>query len=173
MNKIYFWRTNDPYGCLSNFSKHPVIYAEQSFPTSEHLYQALKFYKDIGYELIEKIRLAETPKTAKVLTYKFMREWPDTVRPNWDNIKLDVMRQVLRLKYDQHEFIRNKLKESGEAELIESSPYDAFWGYGPDQKGQNWLGKLWMELRENTRWCRNCEKPHPENNCPLNNGGRN
>lgn len=109
----------------------------------------MKFHFDIGYELVERIRLANTPKGAKILANKFIREWPACVRANWDGIKLDVMRDIIKLKYDQHEFVRDKLKESGDAEIIETSPWGSFWGYGPDQQGQNWLGKLWMKLRSN------------------------
>lgn len=156
MSKIYFWRTSDPYGCFSNFSRHPIAYGNitpsMTFPTSEHLYQALKFNGTLGKEIIEKICHASTPKIAKVLAYKHIRENPEFLIPDWDEIKLDVMRSILRLKYEQHEFVRNKLKESEDAEIIEASPWDSFWGYGKDQKGQNWLGKLWMELRQERKY---------------------
>lgn len=150
INKIYFWRTSDPYGCLSNFSRHPIIWQNKIWPTSEALYQAFKFN---NVEIRESIRLASTPKSCKVIAYKHIRESPEMLVPKWDYIKLDMMRVVLRLKYEQHEIVRNKLKESGNAELIEASPFDSFWGYGSDQKGLNWLGKLWMELRSKEMKC--------------------
>jgi predicted NAD-dependent protein-ADP-ribosyltransferase YbiA (DUF1768 family) len=33
-------------------------------------------------------------------------------------------------------------------ELIEDSPVDSFWGRGPDHKGKNHLGKLWMKIQK-------------------------
>ena len=34
-----------------------------------------------------------------------------------------------------------------EKELIESSPYDYYWGCGGDGSGKNRLGKILMEVR--------------------------
>ena len=45
-------------------------------------------------------------------------------------------------------YIQKKLVESGEREIIENSPEDDFWGWGPNKDGQNEMGKLWMKLRE-------------------------
>ena len=33
-------------------------------------------------------------------------------------------------------------------EIVEASPVDAFWGWGPNKDGENALGKIWMKLRE-------------------------
>jgi predicted NAD-dependent protein-ADP-ribosyltransferase YbiA (DUF1768 family) len=40
---------------------------------------------------------------------------------------------------------------TGDRELIEDSWRDSYWGWGEDHKGRNWLGKLWMEVREELR----------------------
>ena len=32
--------------------------------------------------------------------------------------------------------------------IVEDSPKDSFWGWGPNRDGENQLGKLWMKLRE-------------------------
>jgi ribA/ribD-fused uncharacterized protein len=58
------------------------------------------------------------------------------------------MTVIVRAKHDQHEYIQRKLLETGNAELIENSPTDSFWGRGPDWKGRNELGKIWMRLRQ-------------------------
>ena len=70
------------------------------------------------------------------------------VRADWDEIKLKVMEELIRLKFDQHEFVRKMLLSTGDAELVEDSPKDSFWGRGPDWKGQNHLGRLWMKIRD-------------------------
>jgi ribA/ribD-fused uncharacterized protein len=62
-----------------------------------------------------------------------------------------VMRCLLRAKADQHEYVRRKLLATGERELIEDSWRDSFWGWGPTKDGQNMLGRLWMEIREEIR----------------------
>lgn len=57
------------------------------------------------------------------------------------------MRTIIIAKVEQHEYVKRKLIESGDKELIEDSWRDDFWGWGPDRDGQNQLGKLWMEIR--------------------------
>jgi ribA/ribD-fused uncharacterized protein len=67
--------------------------------------------------------------------------------PNWDSIKLDVMRAGLKLKFDDPK-LKALLLSTGDAELVESSYRDMFWGKHPNgNAGENHLGKLLMELR--------------------------
>ncbi len=61
------------------------------------------------------------------------------------------MRDILRAKVSQHPYVRKKLLDTGNRELIEDSWRDDFWGIGPDKNGQNILGKLWMQVREEIR----------------------
>ena len=58
------------------------------------------------------------------------------------------MKDILKAKVFQHSYVRRKLVQTGDRELIEDSWRDSFWGWGPDKDGQNHLGKLWMEVRE-------------------------
>lgn len=39
---IRFYRTSDPYGCLSNFAAYPIELDGKAWPTSEHYFQAQK-----------------------------------------------------------------------------------------------------------------------------------
>lgn len=39
---ILFYDKNDPFYEFTNFSPHEVIYKGKRYPTSEHLFQALK-----------------------------------------------------------------------------------------------------------------------------------
>ena len=66
---------------------------------------------------------------------------------NWDDVKVGIMRDILRAKVQQHEYVMRKLLATGTRELVEDSWRDDFWGWGPDGLGQNMLGKLWMEIR--------------------------
>lgn len=138
--KIEFKYTTGPYGWLSNFSNHPLRDKEGTeWKSSEHLYQALKFVSDAS-----RIRIWEAP-SAK-LAAQLGRTLPG-MRSDWDKVKLDAMRTVLRLKLQSNPVLRTRLLETGEAELVELSNKDSFWGRLPSGEGQNWLGRLWMELR--------------------------
>lgn len=140
MNTIKFWRTSEEYGCLSNFSRHPIIVDGRKWFTTEAYYQGMK-YNCVTKQ--EKIRLAGNPKEAKQLGYTL-----GTPRPDWEEVKFDIMLFALRVKCEQNPEVKSKLLESGDAILEEASPYDAIWGTGIDGKGTNLLGKAWMLIRD-------------------------
>jgi ribA/ribD-fused uncharacterized protein len=129
------------YRWLSNFTLCEVELEGVMYPTVEHAYQAAK---TTVKEFREAIRLCTTPGQAKRMGKQI------TLRPDWEAIKLDVMRGLLREKFSWG-YLRVALLATGERELIEENTwYDTFWGvcYG---EGQNWLGKLLMEIREELR----------------------
>ncbi|MGI4788453.1 MAG: NADAR family protein [Janthinobacterium lividum] len=142
---IGFYRERDkPYGCFSNFSKHSFEINEQSWPTAEHYFQAQKF---VGTPQEEAIRLAPDPMTAKTMGND--RGFP--IRADWDAVKADVMREAVRAKFTQHEDIRTILLGTGSEVLIEAAPNDYYWGCGKDGSGQNKLGLILMEARDELR----------------------
>jgi hypothetical protein len=78
-------------------------------------------------------------------------------RADWDDVKVDIMRDILRAKAAQHEYVRRKLLATGDRELVEDSWRDDFWGWGPNRDGKNMLGRLWMEVRAELRALRERE----------------
>lgn len=126
---------------LSNFASFAVNYKGVLWMTSEHAYQAEKFTQ---YEIREEIRLATSAHEAKQIA----KRYDSLKRKDWQDIKLSVMEAILRAKFEQHEYVRRTLSRTEGREIIEDSPYDSFWGRGPDHTGENHLGKLWMKLRD-------------------------
>ena len=53
----------------------------------------------------------------------------------------------MRAKLEQNPYVKKKLLETQDYQIVEDSPKDSFWGWGMDRKGENNLGKLWMKLR--------------------------
>lgn len=132
------------YRFLSNFWYAPVNYDGLTFPTVEHAFQAAK---TSVLEFAIAIRDADTPGEAK----RMGRQVP--MRKDWDEIKINVMRYLLRQKFS-HPALREMLIKTGECELIEGNTWDDhFWGVC-NEIGQNWLGKLLMEVRAeiNSQW---------------------
>ncbi|HLF28334.1 MAG TPA: NADAR domain-containing protein [Anaerolineae bacterium] len=43
------------------------------------------------------------------------------------------------------------LLATGDAELVEDSPAEPYWGIGPDGQGLTWAGRVLMEVREQLR----------------------
>ncbi len=128
---------------FSNFASFQVEWRELLYPTSEHAYQSAKFAETVP-ELATQIRLARSAH----LAWELGRANKDKSPENWDEIKEDVMLDICRHKLQQHEYIQKKLAQTGTALIVEDSDVDSFWGWGPDRKGQNALGKVWMKLRD-------------------------
>lgn len=128
---------------FSNFSAFSIVWSGLLFPTAEHLYHWNKFTA-IHRNIADLIQNAESAHTA----FQIAQAMKNSRREDWDEVKVGYMRQIIKMKYDQHEYVRRKLKESGNRILIENSWRDDFWGWGPNRDGQNMLGRLWMELRD-------------------------
>lgn len=137
-NSVLFW--GGGFDCFSNFAAYSIEYRENRWMTSEHAYQASKF---TNKEIIEKIRNAPSAMEAFSLGRKFTSAY----RQDWFQIRVSVMEEIVRAKLNQHKDIKEKLLESGERDIIEASPEDAFWGWGPNKDGENQMGKIWMKLR--------------------------
>jgi N-glycosidase YbiA len=131
---------------LCNFSSFQVEWRGRSWPTSEHAYQAAHFF-ETAPELAEQIFRAKSAHEA----YKLAKANGHRAPKNWEVIKESVMLDICRHKLQQHEYVRAKLLETGDAKIVEDSPKDSFWGWGPDRRGRNALGKIWMQLRDELR----------------------
>ncbi|MBI4449870.1 NADAR family protein [Candidatus Uhrbacteria bacterium] len=142
MEPIRFYRPQDAYGYCSNYSAHPVTVDGLVFPTSEHYYQ---WYKHVAVDAAyaELIRLAPTPGKC----WRLANDRSHPQRPDWKQIKDDVMRLVVLHKFVQHEDCQRELLATGDLMLIEASPRDAYWGEGADRTGRNMLGVILTEVR--------------------------
>ncbi len=137
---INFYSTKDAYGCFSNFSAHPFRLNNKIWKTSEHYFQAQKF---AGTEHEEELRLVDSP----MVVARMGRSRQRPLRKDWETVKDDVMREALRAKFTQNEELKRILLETGDAELVEHTANDSYWGDGGNGSGRNMLGKLLMELR--------------------------
>ena len=147
MRVVEFYGTKGEYGCFSNFSRHSVVIKNKRYKTSEHYYQSQKFATtDPLYS--NKIAKALRPNDAAKLGRDKSRK---LFRKDWESVKLDVMRVAIRAKAEQHPDIKALLLSTGDREIEETSKNDLYWGTGANGKGQNWLGRLWMELRTKFR----------------------
>lgn len=131
---------------LSNFSAFNVDWDGWRFQTVEHAYHHAKFPIECG---MLRAQIREAPSAHEA--FRMAQLAKASRRPDWDEIKVDVMRDLIRAKAEQHEYVRRKLLQTGARELVENSWRDDFWGWGPNRDGQNMLGKLWMEIRAEIR----------------------
>ena len=135
---INFYRAGDAYGCFSNFSRHAVWLKDKRWPTSEHYFQvnsiisirtsdsskkAQKF-PDTKFE--ELIRNARDPGDSARLG----RDRSKPLRKDWEEVKDEIMRQVVYAKFTQHKDLREILLSTKNALLVEHTVNDSYWGDG-------------------------------------------
>lgn len=154
---------------LSNFSSFKVEWKGILFDTAEAVYHWEKFEhvvsrnwngSDSSWKLTsEQLLLPERATIQRQIlntrsahdAFTLAQKHKELRRPDWDDVKVGIMLNILRSKVQQHEYVRRKLLETGDRELVEDSWRDDFWGWGPNKDGQNMLGKLWMRVREEVR----------------------
>lgn len=148
---VVFSKTDEPFGGLSNMAGgFPLKVNGLRILTSEALYQACRFphKPDVQRLIIEQA----SPMTAKMKSKPYRRD----SRPDWDQVRVKIMRWCLRVKLVQNwEKFSKLLLATGNCPIVEQSWKDDFWGTKPvdDQTlvGMNVLGRLLMELREEVR----------------------
>lgn len=141
---VFFYEQD--FYVLSNFSAFSVHVFNREFPTVEHAYHWLKFIRT-SPGTATRIQMAKSAHEA----FKLAEAHKHERRCDWDEVKVRLMRDLLRVKVEQHEYVHRKLLATGDRALVENSWRDDFWGWGPDRNGQNMLGKLWMEVRAELR----------------------
>lgn len=127
---------------FDNFSSFKVEWNGYLFASVEEAYQAASFMGS-DEELVEKIKKSHSADEAQRIAYANR----DKRREDWDDVKVSIMEELLRLKIEQNPYVKKKLLQTGDYMIVEDSPKDDFWGWGPNRNGQNNLGKLWMKLR--------------------------
>lgn len=137
---IYFYTPGGEYGALSNFSSYGIEMDGRYWSTVEHYFQAQKFP---GHVQQQRIWMVRTPKQAKALG----RDRSMPIREDWETVKDSIMRDAVLKKFETHASAREILLSTKEAELVESSPSDYYWGCGADGSGLNKLGIILMEVR--------------------------
>lgn len=125
------------YFFLSNFYPCKIAYDGMTFPSVEAAFQAAK-----TLDKIERVQFQTMDaSTAKRVGRRVK------LRPDWESVKIGIMRELVACKFLNSEELRDKLIATGDAELIEGNTWgDRFWGVC-NGSGRNELGRILMEVR--------------------------
>jgi len=148
---VIFRKTNERFGGLSNMAPGFPLYINGiRIGTAEALYQACRFphLPDVQRLIIDE----PSPMTAKMRSKPYRSQ----SRPDWEQIKVRIMRWCLRIKLVQNwQKFEQLLESTGELPIVEFSKKDPYWGAQPTDEhtlvGANVLGRLLMELRLHLR----------------------
>ena len=124
------------YFFLSNFCHAEINYQGKTYWNNESAFQAMKCpqradeFQELG------------PREAKRLGRSVK------LRSDWTKVKEQIMYEICLAKFIQHPDLREKLLNTGDAELEEGNNWnDTEWGVC-NGVGENKLGKILMRVRE-------------------------
>lgn len=126
------------YRFLSNFQASTVELDGELYPTVENAYQAAKTLDIEKREPFTRMSALEAKRAGKCLT----------LRPDWEEIKYEIMYDLVEQKFLNHESLALKLIATGSQALIEGNWWgDTYWGVCKGV-GENNLGKILMKVRD-------------------------
>lgn len=138
------------FSFLSNFWGVEVEYDGDVYQNSESAFQAAKLKdkslrRNFIYNGKEYDFTKLAPNTAKWLGKRV------PLRKDWEEIKIQVMCDVVRAKFIQNQDLAKKLLDTGDEYLAEVNNWrDRFWGVCGGT-GKNYLGIILMQVREAIR----------------------
>ena len=156
---LCFYRENEEYGCFSNWYRADFEYAGMRFTSVEQfmMYHKVSLFRQ--RELEERILATDDPAVIKKLGRTKFREFDGEL---WEKISYAIVKRGVRAKFEQNEDLLRNLLDTGERVMAECSLRDTKWGIGvaiddPNccrpgtWKGQNYLGRILMEVRDDLR----------------------
>ena len=123
---------------LSNFYNAPVTYGGISYLNNEAAFQAQKVTDDKIRNEFSNLNPSEAKRKGRRVS----------LRKDWEEVKISIMHDIVKAKFSQNEDLKNKLLSTNDEHLEEGNTWgDRIWGT-VNGKGQNNLGKILMQVRE-------------------------
>lgn len=133
-------RFRGEYEFLSNFYPAKLMFDGIAYYSSETAYQAQKLEDPEQRKLLASMYADESKRYFKHID----------IRPDWDEIKLQTMGDIVKAKFEQNPRLAKLLSDTVDSHIIEGNTWgDMYWGV--DLKtgiGENHLGRILMELRK-------------------------
>ena len=152
---LFFKRDRGDFGFLSNFHDAPVLMDGELWRSTEFYYQTQKSHSSDYRDAIRQASGASHAKalgtdprhSQKAMKRSWFKDRTELLRSDWNDVKLEIMRAAALAKFTQNLDLQAMLLATADAEIIEDSTHDPFWGIGTDGQGPNWMGRILMEVR--------------------------
>lgn len=142
---------------LSNFynkCENGIVYNGIKYNHTEGAFQAQKTLDEKQKAFIATLSASESKKACGRYG---LNGFKIQLRPDWEEVKDQIMYEVVKAKFEQNPELKEKLLATGDAELIEGTTWhDNYWGNCTCPRcsnvtGRNQLGKTLMKVREELR----------------------
>lgn len=125
------------YAFLSNFYDAPVEYMGIRYKNNEAAFQAAKVTSNQARMAFKDLNPSEAKRKGRRVK----------LRDDWEDVKTEVMYEVVKAKFSQNKDLKRKLIDTGEVYLEEGNNWgDRVWGTVQGE-GENRLGKILMQVR--------------------------
>ena len=129
------------YFFLSNFYDAPVEYNGIKYRNNEAAFQAQKCTSEEYKKSFSNLTASEAKRDGRRCI----------LRKDWEDIKINIMYEIVRAKFTQNRDLTDKLLATGDAYLIEGNNWgDRVWGQ-VNGVGANNLGIILMRVRDELR----------------------
>lgn len=129
------------YFFLSNFYDAPVMYDGFLFNNNESAFQSAKVIDKHKRDQFCNLDASTAKRKGRHVL----------LRHDWEDVKDQIMYDVVRDKFTRNEILRQKLLDTKDEELQEGNTWgDIYWGVC-NGRGKNKLGKILMRVREELR----------------------
>lgn len=134
----------EEYEFLSNFYPTKLIFNGVTYYNAEAAYQAQKSLLQTMRFRFSNLSADEAKKLGQIIE----------MRPDWDEIKYVVMKQVVYAKFTQNPTLAQDLLDTGDKPLKEGNTWgDVYWGVDlKTGEGENHLGEILMQIRDYFRF---------------------
>ena len=132
---------------------------EYPFPTIIHAFQAHKelYNKDIRFDTNTEYNMM-LYSTVSLKEANTMGSEVNLRVDDWDRAKRRIMKQLMQTHLEQCPSTLKKLKDH-KGDILENILPDFYWGYHVGS-GRNEIGKIWMELRDESLRERGSKRSH-------------
>jgi ribA/ribD-fused uncharacterized protein len=130
------------YRFLSNFYPAKVVFEGELYPAVEHAYVAAKTLdKEMRRQIAAIVKASDVKRFGRKIE----------LRPDWDDVKLSIMEELVRQKFTNNPELKQKLLATDDWTIEEGNYWnDTFWGVCRG-RGQNHLGKIITKVRNELR----------------------
>lgn len=158
------------FECFSNWYRAPFSYAGRKYSSVETYMMIQKTELFGEYGLADMIREADDPAEAKRIGRTPMERFDPQL---WYDAGYNIVKRGVRAKFLQHPEYAEILKATGNMDIAECNEADSIWGIGlsleddrrfdrESWRGENRLGRILMEIREEFKDDVSYDEPGPE-----------